>query len=410
MTPREALKRYFGYDSFRPGQEEIVSALLAGRDALAIMPTGAGKSLCYQVPALLLPGLTLVISPLISLMQDQVKGLNAAGIHAAFINSSLTETQIARALDLAAEGSYKLVYVSPERLESPVFRSFAAGADISMVTVDEAHCISQWGQDFRPSYLKILDFIDSLPRRPIVSAFTATATREVKDDIVCTLRLHDPKVLVTGFDRPNLYFQVERTRRKDDFVIQYLRDHPGESGIIYCATRKNVDKLQELLTEYGFAATKYHAGLSAEARRKNQNDFIYDTAPVIVATNAFGMGIDKSNVRFVLHYNMPQSMENYYQEAGRAGRDGCRRSACCFFRRRTSSSTNSCWTKRILPRWTTRRPTFCASATCSACRRWSATARRRSACAITFWPISASIPPRRAATAAAATTILTRSI
>ena len=322
MTPREALKRYFGYDSFRPGQEEIVSALLAGRDALAIMPTGAGKSLCYQVPALLLPGLTLVISPLISLMQDQVKGLNAAGIHAAFINSSLTETQIARALDLAAEGSYKLVYVAPERLESPVFRSFAAGADISMITVDEAHCISQWGQDFRPSYLKILDFIDSLPRRPIVSAFTATATREVKDDIVCTLRLHDPKVLVTGFDRPNLYFQVERTRRKDDFVIQYLRDHPGESGIIYCATRKNVDKLQELLTEYGFAATKYHAGLSAEARRKNQNDFIYDTAPVIVATNAFGMGIDKSNVRFVLHYNMPQSMENYYQEAGRAGRDG----------------------------------------------------------------------------------------
>ena len=322
MTPLETLKRYFGYDSFRPGQEEIVSALLAGRDALAIMPTGAGKSLCYQVPALLLPGLTLVISPLISLMQDQVKGMNAAGIHAAFINSSLTETQIARALDLAAEGSYKLVYVAPERLESPVFRSFAAGADISMVTVDEAHCISQWGQDFRPSYLKILDFIDSLPRRPIVSAFTATATREVKDDIVCTLRLHDPKVLVTGFDRPNLYFQVERTRRKDDFVIQYLRDHPGESGIIYCATRKNVDKLQELLTEYGFAATKYHAGLSAEARRKNQNDFIYDTAPVIVATNAFGMGIDKSNVRFVLHYNMPQSMENYYQEAGRAGRDG----------------------------------------------------------------------------------------
>ena len=322
MTPLESLKRYFGYDSFRPGQEEIVSALLAGRDALAIMPTGAGKSLCYQVPALLLPGLTLVISPLISLMQDQVKGLNAAGIHAAFINSSLTETQIARALDLAAEGSYKLVYVAPERLESPVFRSFSAGADISMVTVDEAHCISQWGQDFRPSYLKILDFIDSLPRRPIVSAFTATATREVKDDIVCTLRLHDPKVLVTGFDRPNLYFQVERTRRKDDFVIQYLRDHPGESGIIYCATRKNVDKLQELLTEYGFAATKYHAGLPAEARRKNQNDFIYDTAPVIVATNAFGMGIDKSNVRFVLHYNMPQSMENYYQEAGRAGRDG----------------------------------------------------------------------------------------
>ena len=322
MTPQEALKRYFGYDSFRPGQEDIVNAILAGRDALAIMPTGAGKSVCYQIPALLLPGLTLVISPLISLMQDQVKALNAAGIHAAFINSTLTETQIARALDLAADGSYKIIYVAPERLESGEFRDFAAGADISMVTVDEAHCISQWGQDFRPSYLKILDFVDSLPRRPILSAFTATATREVQDDIRCTLRLNDPKVLVTGFDRPNLYFQVERTRRKDDFVIQYLRDRPGESGIIYCATRKNVDKLQELLTDYGFAVTKYHAGLSAEARRKNQNDFIYDTAPVIAATNAFGMGIDKSNVRFVLHYNMPQSMENYYQEAGRAGRDG----------------------------------------------------------------------------------------
>ncbi|WP_455501123.1 DNA helicase RecQ [Gemmiger sp.] len=322
MTPQEALKRYFGYDSFRPGQDEIIHAILAGRDALAIMPTGAGKSLCYQVPALLLPGLTLVISPLISLMQDQVKALNAAGIHAAFINSTLTETQIARALDLAAQGNYKIIYVAPERLESAVFRDFSAAADISMVTVDEAHCISQWGQDFRPSYLKILDFVDSLPRRPILSAFTATATREVRDDIRCTLRLHDPKMLVTGFDRPNLYFAVERTRRKDEFVVQYLRDHAGESGIIYCATRKNVDKLQDLLADEGFAVTKYHAGLAAETRRKNQNDFIYDTAPVIVATNAFGMGIDKSNVRFVLHYNMPQSMENYYQEAGRAGRDG----------------------------------------------------------------------------------------
>lgn len=322
MTPLEALKRYFGYDSFRPGQEEIVNALLAGRDALAVMPTGAGKSLCYQVPALLLPGITLVISPLISLMQDQVKALNNAGIRAAFINSSLSEAQIDKALALAAEGSYKLLYVAPERLESSAFRSFAAAAELSMVTVDEAHCISQWGQDFRPSYLKILAFVDSLPRRPILSAFTATATRAVQEDIRCTLRLQDPKVLVTGFDRPNLYFQVEATRRKDDFVLQYLRDHPGESGIIYCATRKNVDKLQELLAGAGFAAAKYHAGLTAEARRTNQNDFIYDKAPVIVATNAFGMGIDKSNVRFVLHYNMPSSMENYYQEAGRAGRDG----------------------------------------------------------------------------------------
>lgn len=322
MTPLEALKRYFGYDSFRPGQAEIVDAILTGRDALAIMPTGAGKSICYQVPALLLPGITLVISPLISLMQDQVKALNAAGIRAAYINSSLSESQISRALNLAAEGSYKIIYVAPERLESGAFRSFATAADISMVTVDEAHCISQWGQDFRPSYLKILDFVDSLPERPILSAFTATATREVRDDIICTLRLHDPELLVTGFDRPNLYFQVEQTHRKDDFVLQYLRDHPGESGIIYCATRKNVDKLQALLADYGFAATKYHAGLAAETRKKNQNDFIYDKAPVIVATNAFGMGIDKSNVRFVIHHNMPESIEAYYQEAGRAGRDG----------------------------------------------------------------------------------------
>ncbi len=322
MTPLEALKRYFGYDSFRPGQAEIVDAILAGRDALAIMPTGAGKSICYQVPALLLPGITLVISPLISLMQDQVKALDAAGIRAAYINSSLSESQISRALNLAAEGSYKIIYVAPERLESGAFRSFATAADISMVTVDEAHCISQWGQDFRPSYLKILDFVDSLPERPLLSAFTATATREVRDDIICTLRLHDPELLVTGFDRPNLYFQVEQTHRKDDFVLQYLRDHPGESGIIYCATRKNVDKLQALLVDYGFAATKYHAGLAAETRKKNQNDFIYDKAPVIVATNAFGMGIDKSNVRFVIHHNMPESIEAYYQEAGRAGRDG----------------------------------------------------------------------------------------
>ena len=322
MTPREALKRYFGYDSFRPGQEEIVSALLAGRDALAIMPTGAGKSLCYQVPALLLPGLTLVISPLISLMQDQVKGLNAAGIHAAFINSSLTETQIARALDLAAEGSYKLVYVAPERLESPVFRSFAAGADISMVTVDEAHCISQWGQDFRPSYLKILDFIDSLPRRPIVSAFTATATREVKDDIVCTLRLHDPKVLVTGFDRPNLRFEVLRPKDKRTALLQLLSERRDKSGIVYCATRKTVEQVCGLLQEAGFAATRYHAGLTDEERQQNQDDFQFDRKTVMVATNAFGMGIDKSNVSFVIHYNMPKSLEAYYQEAGRAGRDG----------------------------------------------------------------------------------------
>ena len=322
MTAQEALKTYFGYDSFRPGQNTVVSAILSGRDALAIMPTGAGKSLCYQIPALLLPGLTLVISPLISLMQDQVKGLSAAGIPAAYINSALTENQIAKALQLAAQGSYKIVYVAPERLESPAFQAFSASADISMLTVDEAHCISQWGQDFRPSYLRILDFIDTLPKRPIVSAFTATATREVKDDIAETLRLQDPEVVITGFDRPNLYYRVEPTRRKDAFVADYVRSHPGESGIIYCATRKNVDAVQEMLQDEGIAAARYHAGMTNEERRQSQNDFIYDAAPVIVATNAFGMGIDKSNVRYVIHYNMPQSMENYYQEAGRAGRDG----------------------------------------------------------------------------------------
>ena len=322
MTAQEALKTYFGYDTFRPGQDTIVSAILEGRDALAIMPTGAGKSLCYQIPALLLPGLTLVVSPLISLMQDQVKGLSAVGIPVAYINSTLTENQIAKALQRAAQGSYKIIYVAPERLESPTFQEFAAAADISMLTVDEAHCISQWGQDFRPSYLHILDFIDTLPLRPIVSAFTATATREVKDDIAETLCLQNPQIVVTGFDRPNLYYRVETTRRKDAFVADYVRQHPGESGIIYCATRKNVDAVQEMLQGEGIAAARYHAGMTNEERRQSQNDFIYDAAPVIVATNAFGMGIDKSNVRYVIHYNMPQSMENYYQEAGRAGRDG----------------------------------------------------------------------------------------
>ena len=322
MTARETLKHYFGYDSFREGQETIISSIMAGRDALAIMPTGAGKSICYQVPALMLPGITLVISPLISLMQDQVKALNEAGIHAAFINSSLTETQIGIALSRAAEGIYKIIYVAPERLETYGFTDFAGRADISMVTVDEAHCISQWGQDFRPSYLKIVDFIKNLPGRPIVSAFTATATEEVKEDILCILNLMNPNVTVTGFDRENLYYSVESIRRKDDFVTGYIEKHPTESGIIYCATRKNVDKLCETLRNRGVPVTRYHAGLDNDTRKQNQEDFIYDRAPVIVATNAFGMGIDKSNVRYVIHYNMPQSMENYYQEAGRAGRDG----------------------------------------------------------------------------------------
>ena len=316
------LKKYWGHDTFRPLQLETIESVAAGRDTLVLMPTGGGKSLCYQVPALLLPGLTLVVSPLISLMKDQVAALNGVGIPAAFLNSALDAQAFQAVCREIRQGMHKLIYVAPERLLQEGFLALMQEQKIAQVAVDEAHCISQWGQDFRPSYLRIKEFVDSLPNRPVVGAFTATATARVRDDIRSHLDLHQPYEVTTGFDRPNLYFQVERIRRKDDFVIQYLRDHPGESGIIYCATRKNVDKLQELLTEYGFAATKYHAGLSAEARRKNQNDFIYDTAPVIVATNAFGMGIDKSNVRFVLHYNMPQSMENYYQEAGRAGRDG----------------------------------------------------------------------------------------
>lgn len=319
---KEVLKVFFGYDSFREGQEGIIESILEGRDGLAIMPTGAGKSICYQVPALMFSGITLVISPLISLMQDQVKALNDAGIHAAFINSSLTEAQIRKALSLAAKGTYKIIYVAPERLESYDFTDFAYHADISMVTVDEAHCISQWGQDFRPSYLKIVNFIKNLPKRPIVSAFTATATEEVKEDILCILNLVNPNVTVTGFDRENLYYSVENIRRKEDFVIHYIEKHPQDSGIIYCATRKNVDNLFEALYKRGVPVTRYHAGIDNATRKKNQDDFIYDRAPVIVATNAFGMGIDKSNVRYVIHYNMPQSMENYYQEAGRAGRDG----------------------------------------------------------------------------------------
>lgn len=322
MDKYEILKKYFGYDSFRPGQEILIDAVLNGRDVLGIMPTGAGKSVCYQVPALLFPGITLVISPLISLMKDQVQALNQAGIHAAYINSSLTDRQIAKAIELAGKGQYKIIYVAPERLETAEFIRFAQNANISMITVDEAHCISQWGQDFRPSYRNILTFAGRLPQRPIISAFTATATQEVKEDILSILNLHCPEVLVTGFDRENLYFEVQQIRKKEAFILKYLDYHAGESGIIYCATRKNVEKVYEILTERGYPVTRYHAGLSNEERKKNQDAFIYDINPVIVATNAFGMGIDKSNVRFVIHYNMPQSLENYYQEAGRAGRDG----------------------------------------------------------------------------------------
>lgn len=334
MNINQTLKQYFGYDSLRTGQEELINGILSGHDVLGIMPTGAGKSLCYQLPALMLKGITLVISPLISLMSDQVKALNQAGVHAAYINSSLTENQIRMALSYASQGRYKIIYVAPERLNTPRFLDFACNADISMLTVDEAHCISQWGQDFRPSYLEISGFLTRLPRRPIVSAFTATATERVKNDIVASLGLNNPVTMVTGFDRPNLFFRVVTRRggsQKDNSIINYVKKHEDESGIIYCATKKNVDKLYTLLNEQGISAGRYHAGLSNDERKQNQEDFTYDRIRVMVATNAFGMGIDKSNVRYILHYNMPQSLEYYYQEAGRAGRDGEEAECVLFF-------------------------------------------------------------------------------
>ena len=321
-TPKEALKAVFGYDSFRPGQEAVINAILEGRDILAVMPTGAGKSLCYQVPAMLLSGITLVISPLISLMQDQVKALNEAGVNAAFINSSLSEKELNDTFKNAYKGHYKIIYVAPERLMSEGFISFAKSVEISMVTVDEAHCISQWGQDFRPSYMDIAEFINILDKRPIISAFTATATQNVREDIICSLGLNNPYFLVTGFDRENLFFQVDKPQNKERFIIDFIERHRGESGIIYCATRKNVDSLYTLLRKQHISVGKYHAGMSNEERKQMQNDFVFDYTSIVIATNAFGMGIDKSNVRFVIHYNMPSSMENYYQEAGRAGRDG----------------------------------------------------------------------------------------
>jgi len=321
-TPKEVLKAVFGYDSFRQGQESVINAVLDGRDILAVMPTGAGKSLCYQVPAMLLSGITLVISPLISLMQDQVKALNEAGVDAAFINSSLSEKEMHDTFKNASKGQYKIIYVAPERLMSEDFVRLAKGVEISMITVDEAHCISQWGQDFRPSYMDIAEFVNVLDKRPIISAFTATATQNVREDIICSLGLTNPYFLVTGFDRENLFFQVDKPQSKDRFILDYLDRHKGESGIIYCATRKNVDSLYTLLKKRNISVAKYHAGMSIEERKQMQDDFVFDYTSIVIATNAFGMGIDKSNVRFVIHYNMPSSMENYYQEAGRAGRDG----------------------------------------------------------------------------------------
>lgn len=322
MDKHILLKQYFGYDAFREGQEYIIDSILAGKDALGIMPTGAGKSICFQVPALLMEGITLVISPLISLMKDQVEALNQAGIHAAYFNSSLSQAQYYKALSFARQGRYPIIYVAPERLMTEVFLEFALHTKIAMVAVDEAHCVSQWGQDFRPSYLKIVEFIEKLEHRPIVSAFTATATQEVKEDIISILRLQDPAISATGFDRSNLYFAVQSPKDKYGEMVKYLKGHEGETGIVYCLTRKNVEEVCGKLIKDGFRVTRYHAGLSDAERKKNQEDFIYDRADIIVATNAFGMGIDKSNVRYVVHYNMPKNMESYYQEAGRAGRDG----------------------------------------------------------------------------------------
>lgn len=318
----DILKQYYGYETFREGQEELIDAILDGRDVFGIMPTGAGKSVCYQVPGLMMEGITLVISPLISLMKDQVRALNEMGVHAAYLNSSLTYNQYKLALANASRGQYKIIYVAPERLETQEFLAFALQAPIDMVSIDEAHCVSQWGQDFRPGYLKIKTFIEKLPRRPIVSAFTATATKEVREDVTELLGLHNPKQVVTGFNRPNLYFGVSTPSDKKITLKQYLSVHGQESGIIYCATRKGVEEVHEMLLKEGYPVTRYHAGLDDEERRCNQDDFIYDRKPVMVATNAFGMGIDKSNVRFVIHYNMPKNLESYYQEAGRAGRDG----------------------------------------------------------------------------------------
>ena len=322
----EALTRYFGYDSFRPGQQGIVEALLAGRDVLGVMPTGAGKSVCYQIPAALSPGVTLVISPLISLMRDQVDALNDLGLPAAFINTTQTPDEQAMVFAQAAAGQIKLLYVAPERLETGRFRDFAARTPISLIAVDEAHCVSQWGQDFRSSYLGIGDFIAGLPQRPPVGAFTATATERVRRDIVGLLGLRNPAVTVTGFDRPNLYFDVVKleTKYKAAWVARYVADHPDESGIVYCATRKTTEALTDTLNQMGHPAVAYHGGMSPGAREAAQRDFTTDKVPVVVATNAFGMGIDKSNVRYVIHHNLPESIEAYYQEAGRAGRDSQR--------------------------------------------------------------------------------------
>ncbi len=318
----QLLKKYYGYDSFRKGQENIIQNIIKGRDISAVMPTGAGKSICYQIPAMTFDGITLVISPLISLMQDQVKNLISMGIRAAYLNSTLPPRQMSLAIENAANGVYKIIYVAPERLMTDSFITFAVNANISLIAVDEAHCISQWGHDFRPSYTQISEFTEHLPKRPVIAAFTATATERVKQDIAANLHLIDPYTVSTGFDRENLYFATYQPVDKTQFILNYVSQNEDRSGIIYCSTRKEVERIAQILSESGFSALPYHAGMSDSERIYNQNEFIYDRAKIIVATNAFGMGIDKPNVRYVIHNNMPQNMEEYYQQAGRAGRDG----------------------------------------------------------------------------------------
>jgi len=340
MDKLAILEKVFGYKVFRGGQEDLMDAVLSGRDAIGIMPTGAGKSICYQVPALLMDGVTIVVSPLISLMKDQVGSLTQAGARAAYINSSLTDSQVRLVLENVGCGKYKLIYIAPERLLSGRFLEALGRVRVDFVAVDEAHCVSQWGQDFRPSYLDIRRFIDTLPKRPVVAAFTATATRQVRQDIVGLLSLHNPFLITTGFDRANLYFEVRQPTGRADAVLRFVTERPGKSGVVYCLTRKDVESVCERLCAAGVGATRYHAGLGDEERRRNQEAFQADERPVMVATNAFGMGIDKSNVSYVLHCGMPKNLESYYQEAGRAGRDGSPAECVLFFAEKDIATNN----------------------------------------------------------------------
>lgn len=348
MDKFSVLRQYFGYSEFRKGQEKLVDCLLSGRDVLGIMPTGAGKSICYQVPAILMDGITVVVSPLISLMKDQVNALVQQGVNSAYINSSLTSEEYEKVIRNAYRDKYKILYVAPERLLTSDFISLCQINNISMVAIDEAHCVSQWGQDFRPSYLNIKAFIKSLPYRPVVGAFTATATNEVRDDVIDILELRNPEVITTGFDRPNLFFSVLRPNNKNDKLLELIRERKGKSGIIYCSTRKKVESVCEFLIRKGYSATRYHAGLDDKERIKNQDDFVYDRKLIMVATNAFGMGIDKSNVSYVIHYNMPKNIESYYQEAGRAGRDGTE-ADCILMYARSDVHTNQYFIDNMEP-------------------------------------------------------------